>query len=369
MKIAKVDLICLNRTGYRAPHNLSQPIDHPQHIRNRTNDTSHTNSELTMDEIDWTSPLTYLPLLPALVILYRIYSRTMGGTTKDKAATALVTLPNGLSVYSHQKGETEFLYKEVWEQREYAHKKFSCYDKPNAVIFDVGANIGMFSMFAAKECAPHNITLHSFEPMPQIHALCQANVTKHCAANAAASVHRLGLSNKAGEATFNFHPNFSLHSSGVDDFEARRTERLRTDLPALLADMEDKKKVPWWVACLPRCCVLRMGSCMISKLTESVKVTVELDTVSAIIEKFGIDCIDLLKVDVEGCEEMVLEGIAKQDWKKIQHATLEVEDFAACKRVTELLESKGFVVESEASERKANARVSSEVSQVWAWRE
>jgi FkbM family methyltransferase len=321
------------------------------------------------EEIDWSSPLTYLPLLPALAILYRIYRRTLG----KKRASSLryknyVTLPNGMKVESHQKGETEFLYKEVWEQREYAHKKFTCYDQPNAVIFDVGANIGMFSMFAAKECEPNNITIHCFEPIPQIHSICQSNVKKHTS-NAKSTVHRLGLSNKKGEATFNFHPNFSLHSSGVDEFEKRRTERLRNDLPALLSDMEEKNKVPWWVQCLPRCCVLRMGSCMISKLTESIKVTVQLETVSSVIRRYNVDRIDLLKIDVEGCEEMVLDGIHKDDWSLIQHVTLEVEDFATCKRVRELLESKGFTVDSEASERKANARVSSEVSQIWAWRE
>ena len=42
-----------------------------------------------------------------------------------------------------------------------------------------------------------------------------------------------------------------------------------------------------------------MGSFLISKLTESVKVTVQLDTVSSIISKYEITTIDLLKIDVE----------------------------------------------------------------------
>jgi len=322
--------------------------------------------------LNYSDPRLYLPLLPVLVILYRIYSRTAGRSKQQQQSpsssstkTTTVTLPNGLVVHSHQKGETEFLYKEVWEQREYAHNKFTCYDTPDAVIFDVGANIGMFSMFAAKECEPHTCTIHAFEPIPKISKLCKQNLATHVPT---ATVHRLGLSNKKGEATFNFHPNFSLHSSGVDAFEERRNERLRTDLPALLADMEEKNKLPWWAQCLPRCCILRMGSLLVTKLTESVKVTVQLNTLSAMIAQHNVDKIDLLKVDVEGCEEQVLEGIEEKDWSKICHATLEVEDFAACKRVTALLKSKGFEVASEASERKANPRVKSEVSQIWAWR-
>ena len=199
--------------------------------------------------IDYYDFRTYLPILPVLVILYRIFYKRCAGTPEQRfsccrksKAPVLVKLPNGMQVHSHQKGETDFLYKEVWEQREYAHKNFTCYDQKNPIIFDVGANIGMFSMFAAKECLPNTCTIHSFEPIPTIHALCKANLATHAPT---ATAHRLGLSDQAGEATFNFHPNFSLHSSGVDEFETRRQDRLRTDLPALLADMEEKNKVPW----------------------------------------------------------------------------------------------------------------------------
>ena len=179
-------------------------------------------------QLDWTDPRMYLPILPVLVVLWRIYIRTAGKPSTTSTSTSTPSslikkqrhdLPNGMSVFSHQKGETEFLYKEVWEQREYAHKNFTCYDTPNPVIFDVGANIGMFSMFAAKECVPNVCTIHAFEPIPKIYDLCYENLKLHAPG---ATAHRMGLSDKKGKATFNFHPNFSLHSSGINDFEKRR---------------------------------------------------------------------------------------------------------------------------------------------------
>ena len=74
-------------------------------------------------------------------------------------------------------------------------------------------------------------------------------------------------------------------------------------------------------------------------------------------------------MDVEGCEELVLDGIEEKDWGKIKQITLEVEDFAAVKRVTKRLQAKGFQVKSAETERLANPDVTSEVSHLWAWRE
>ena len=98
--------------------------------------------------IDYYDFRTYLPILPVLVILYRIFYKRCAGTPEQRfsccrksKAPVLVKLPNGMQVHSHQKGETDFLYKEVWEQREYAHKNFTCYDQKNPIIFDVGANM------------------------------------------------------------------------------------------------------------------------------------------------------------------------------------------------------------------------------------
>lgn len=44
-------------------------------------------------------------------------------------------------------------------------------------------------------------------------------------------------------------------------------------------------------------------------------------TVSDLIESHALDCIDLLKVDVEGAELDVLRGIAPEHWGQIHQVT------------------------------------------------
>jgi phthiocerol/phenolphthiocerol synthesis type-I polyketide synthase E len=41
----------------------------------------------------------------------------------------------------------------------------------------------------------------------------------------------------------------------------------------------------------------------------------------------GVDSVDLVKVDVEGSEMEVLEGIADEDWPRLRQPVIEVHDF------------------------------------------
>ena len=119
---------------------------------------------------------------------------------------------------------------------------------------------------------------------------------------------------------------------------------------------------------IPRFLLHGFGRCVVQFLTRYEHINVELTTISNVIRAHNIEYIDLLKIDVEGFEEDVLNGIKRRDWNKILQVVLEVEDFATRKRVSKLLELHGFIVKSEASEQKANPRVSSQVSQIWAWK-
>merc|ERR1712146_394922 len=78
--------------------------------------------------------------------------------------------------------------------------------------------------------------------------------------------------------------------------------------------------------------------------------------------------IDLLKIDVEGSELDVLRGIDDEHWGMVQQVVLEVETFALVRTITEILESRGFEVHSQPTERMENKAVTSEVSHVFASR-
>lgn len=73
-------------------------------------------------------------------------------------------------------------------------------------IFDVGANIGKWSLEAQKHL--HG-TVYAFEPMPEVYSQLQQNVSS----KPAIRTFNFALSDKAGTLKFNYYPNQNLFSS------------------------------------------------------------------------------------------------------------------------------------------------------------
>ena len=59
-------------------------------------------------------------------------------------------LPNGLTISHHNRNETEYLYHEIFEKQCYTQHGVTL--KEDACVLDVGANIGLFTLFAAERC-------------------------------------------------------------------------------------------------------------------------------------------------------------------------------------------------------------------------
>ncbi|MFM2246116.1 MAG: hypothetical protein RL071_2190, partial [Pseudomonadota bacterium] len=60
--------------------------------------------------------------------------------------------------------------------------------------------------------------------------------------------------------------------------------------------------------------------------TGAIVVDAELSTVSAVMRAQGVERIDLLKVDCEGGELAVLQGVDEADWPRIGQVVTEVHD-------------------------------------------
>jgi FkbM family methyltransferase len=69
---------------------------------------------------------------------------------------------NGLVLNSPKEVRLEMLFHEVWVEKMYSPKGFEV--KDNDVVLDIGANIGIFSVFAATRAK--NTKILSFEPFP-----------------------------------------------------------------------------------------------------------------------------------------------------------------------------------------------------------
>ena len=277
-----------------------------------------------------------------------------------------VTLPNGMRIRHWQKIETNFLYPEIFgADSVYAKGDFIEF-RPGAVIVDAGANIGMFTLFAARQCRGE-AEIFSFEPIPTTFSVLAANATAanrgdYAAAmnarpGAVLTVHAInhGLSDTKDEAVFQYHPNFTLWSTRDAEFAHQRLDRFVSDvagmirvLPPLLGRLAVRPVVAW------------MG--------RTKTVTVTLVPLSSVIDEYRLMRIDVLKVDVEGAEVAVLQGITAEHWDLIRQVVLEVEYFATKDRVVEMLEARGFTTSWFASERERYGAVQSEVCMVYAWR-
>ena len=294
-----------------------------------------------------------------------------------------LTLRNGMEVLSFQKGETEYLEKEIFLDSTYLPQEISLRPldskggagagKQPPIIVDVGANIGMFTLFAGKHCCDSGLgrpIVYSFEPIPLINKICSQNVERYRGKllHPDSKIFQCGLSSEKGSIEMSFHYKFSLHSSGVPDFDKRREQRLWNDLPAMVSAYVEAGNLPKFLRCLPLGIIKSLASCVLSILQRKKQITCPLETLSSIIAEHDINRIDLLKVDCEGAEEMVFSGMSVADWGKVERVVCELESFAAVARVEKKLRELGFDCKWRASEQEANSSVTSEVSHLWAWR-
>ncbi len=244
------------------------------------------------------------------------------------AGATLLDLPDGTPVVQRNRGETEFLYGEIFTGRGYLRHGITI--APGNRVFDVGANIGLFTLFAGRE-AP-GVTVYAFEPIPQVFAALAANAALH---GIATRLFEHALGEAPGEAELTYYPHATLLSGRHADGEDREVVRsfLARD-PAGLARISD--------ADADEMLDLRL-------LGEPVVCRVR--TLAEVIREEEVDRIDLLKVDAEKSELEVLSGLGEGDWGKVRQVVAEVHDRGGrLAQVVTLLREHGFVVTTEQDE-------------------
>ncbi|MDH4101472.1 MAG: FkbM family methyltransferase [Nitrospirota bacterium] len=245
-----------------------------------------------------------------------------------KVSENMHRLPNGMLVHHLNKSETSFLYKEIFEKLTYTRHGIKL--KDGAVVFDVGANIGMFTLFVKEKVKGAKV--YSFEPIPEICGLLRLNTEQF---GPDVVVHECGLSNEIKEAIFTYYPGYSILSGLYTD----QSQDSRILLSGATRQWENTRKKPTEMS-------ERAKEILIENaLGSAVEHTCRLSTISDIIDKHGIERIDLLKIDVEKSEVDIMEGIVQEDWPKIEQIVLEVHDFdgGLCEKMDSLLKEKGFM--------------------------
>ncbi|ARV59845.1 hypothetical protein BZZ01_15500 [Nostocales cyanobacterium HT-58-2] len=238
-------------------------------------------------------------------------------------------LANGIEIIHQNKAETDHFYEDIFEHKVYAKNGITLY--PGDYIFDVGANIGLFTLFADKECS--DATIYAFEPSPPTFSILKANTSK---CKGKIKLFNCGLSNVNKTTKFTFYPN----SSGMSSFYPNEEEE-KQNLRIIMLNQQKAGMVEMEQ-------VLQYTEELLEERFKSKTFTCELKTVSEIIRENNVDRIDLLKIDVQKSELDVLLGINQNDWHKIRQIVIEVHNEAnRLDQVSSLLNSKGYSVVTE----------------------
>jgi len=106
------------------------------------------------------------------------------------------------------------------------------------VIFDIGANIGYYSVLLAKRYSDANV--HCFEPIPSTFSVCQNNVSLNALTNIICN--NFGLSDNDGQFPFYFYPEGSGNASAVNVSGRPEVIEIECELKTL-DSYSDKKNV------------------------------------------------------------------------------------------------------------------------------
>jgi len=187
--------------------------------------------------------------------------------------------------------------------------------RTNDTIVDIGANIGIFGLELSKRY--NNINIFAFEPINEIYKVLQQNAI--VSKNKKFKVYNYGVSDRIGEENFSYFPNSPALSSSTNEI-AESKENL---VSALKGSLMYAPKNWWWARLIPSFLYPYMASQLIKN---PIKTKCSIKTLSNIIESIPISKIDLLKIDCEGNELNVINGISSKHWPLIKQIIIEVND-------------------------------------------
>jgi 31-O-methyltransferase len=230
-------------------------------------------------------------------------------------------LPNGLTVTQVNPWETLALYEEIFVRRCYARRRVV--PPSRGVIVDVGANIGLTTLFFHRESPDASII--SIEPAPAPRQALMANIRRH---RIRAQVIEAAVDSHPGRRSFTYYPRHSIASGfhadpgadaqeGIEFLEAAGSLAATASVTA--ADLQATEQL----------------DCDVLTLEEVLRVRPD-------------DDIALLKIDAERCENGILDGIGPGLWPRISQVVAEIHDHAEHARQFRLrLEAHGMVVTTE----------------------
>ncbi|MFE9485391.1 amino acid adenylation domain-containing protein [Streptomyces sp. NPDC006641] len=226
--------------------------------------------------------------------------------------------------------ETRYLFDEIFVQRTYLRGGITL--REDAVVLDVGANIGMFARFVDATCPGARIL--AFEPLPEPYTLLQKNTQGR---RSRIELFPVGLSDREGTASFTVYPGYSM-MSGLAAYADPAAEL--SVVKRFLTNRRDEALFG------------EVSDVLAERFTPNTE-QVTLRRLSDVLAETDVTRIDLLKIDVQRAELDVLHGIDDAHLALVQQIALEVHDDTGgapdgrTAQIVEYLRGRGFEVVAE----------------------
>jgi len=234
-------------------------------------------------------------------------------------------LPGGRTLVCLHPAETRYLHLDVFEHRTYDRGGIQYPD--SGLVLDVGAHIGLFTLYAL-ERSP-GLEVHAFEPCPPLFEVLRRN-TEHLP-----QVRRFpfGLGAVADAAELTFYPNLTGMSSFHPD--AGQERELLAGIIKNLSTLPEQGAGA----------LLAESDEYLAERLQAMAFRAERRPLSEVLAQTGAERVALLKIDVQKSEPEVLDGIAPEDWPKIDQVAVELHDLdGRLEQITGQLTAKGFQV-------------------------
>lgn len=252
-------------------------------------------------------------------------------------------LPDGEDLYYIDKLTALDIYEEIYVENDYLQHGLTVKDYD--VVFDVGANIGLFSRFISQQA--QNLKIFAFEPVPIIFKALERNVKD---IPAELKLYNIGLAEISKNTEIHYYPKVSGDSAIIPfDWELKVNQYVQNYEETIVKNMPIAKIVPKFL----RKAVVKAG---LKNMYKEELIDCSLRTMSDIISENEINRIDLLKIDAENYEWQVLNGIKGEDWHKIKQISMEVHTHIKggenlLKDIIAMLKEKEFDVKEEIESR------------------
>ncbi len=269
--------------------------------------------------------------IPAMVVRPPVGVRPIAPESAPEAYEDLV-LPNGLAFRCPppMRGAATFLIREIFHHRRYARPGFEI--RPSDNVVDIGANMGMFSLWAAPQARQGRVI--AVEPTAALETLEQ-NARRNSLAHIAPV--RAAVGHDGDTLELVHYPGFNIVTH----------------------------QPQWRPAVITRALVRLLYGRYGRKL---VRVTAPCISLGRLLEEHEVDVVNFLKVDCEGAEYGMFRSLAPRHWDRIERIALEFHELHRDHHHTELvgmLRRQGFQV---AVRKPWFDYYCMKFGEIWAWR-